>query len=51
MLSSSYVVGATRNPTLDKALIALFIATVLGVIGHGIVRIITTRLRRRKNHD
>jgi hypothetical protein len=51
ILSNSYVVGATRNPTLDMILIGLFIATWLGVIGHGIVRIITTRLRRSKNHD
>ncbi len=51
ILSNSYVVGATRNPSLDLILIVLFVATVVGVIGHGLVRIITTRLRRSKNHD
>lgn len=51
MLSSSYVVGATRNPTLDMILIGLFVATVVGVIGHGIVRALMNSLRRRKNHD
>ena len=51
ILSNSYVVGATRNPTLDMILIGLFVATLAGVIGHGLVRAIMTRLRRRKNHD
>lgn len=51
ILSNSYVVGATRNPSLDWIVIGLFVATVLGVIGHGLVRIITTRMRRSKNHD
>lgn len=51
ILGSSYVVGATRNPTLDFGLIVLFAATVVGVLGHGLVRIITTRLRRSKKND
>lgn len=51
ILGSSYVVGATRNPTLDFGLIVLFGATVVGVLGHGLVRIITTRLRRSKKND
>lgn len=51
ILSNSYVVGATRNPSLDWIVIGLFVATVVGVIGHGLVRIITTRMRRSKNHD
>lgn len=51
ILSHNYVLGATRNPTLDLILIGLFVATVLGVIGHGLVRAIMTSLRRRKNHD
>ena len=32
-------------------LIGLFAATVVGVIGHGIVRALMNSLRRRKNHD
>ena len=51
ILSNSYVVGATRSPTLDMILIGLFVATLAGVIGHGLVRVIMTRLRRSKNHD
>lgn len=51
MLSTSYVVGATRHPILDKALIALFIATVLGVLAHGLGRIVSNRLRGSKKHD
>lgn len=51
ILSNSYVVGATRNPSIDWIVIGLFVATVVGVIGHGLVRIITTRMRRSKNHD
>lgn len=51
ILSNNYVLGATRNPTLDMILIGLFVATVVGVIGHGIVRILMNSLRRRKNHD
>ena len=45
------MVGATRSPTLDMILIGLFVATLAGVIGHGLVRVIMTRLRRSKNHD
>jgi len=51
ILSNSYVVGATRNPTLDLLLIGAFVATVLGVLGHGLLRIITTRIRRSKKND
>lgn len=51
ILSNSYVVGATRNPSLDLILIGLFLATVVGVIGHGVVRYLMNSLRRRKNHD
>ncbi len=51
MLGKSYVIGATRNPLLDTLFIGLAALTLLGVLAHGLIRIITTRLRRRKQHD
>lgn len=48
VLSSAYVVGATRHPILDRAIIALAALTLLGVLGHGAARIITALWRRRK---
>ncbi|MBL8487751.1 MAG: hypothetical protein JNK22_11730 [Rhodocyclaceae bacterium] len=40
ILSSSYVIGATRNPTLDTIVIALVGLTLAGVLLHGAIRII-----------
>lgn len=49
LLSNSYVVGATRHPVLDAALIWVFLATVFGVLGHGAIRIVLAVIRKRKS--
>lgn len=46
ILSSSYVIGATRHPLLDKVLIGALLATVAGVLLHGLVRAVAALLRR-----
>lgn len=50
MLSTSYIIGATRHPLLDSTIIALAIATLLGVLVHGAIRIVMT-LRRKKEES
>lgn len=51
MLSNSYVIGATRSPMVDKAMIALVLLTVVGIAGHAAMRVLMHYLRRRKNND
>lgn len=51
MLSNSYVIGATRHPTLDFLMIAVVGLTLLGVLGHAALRVLMHYLRRRKKHD
>ncbi len=48
ILSSSYVVGATRNPTLDLIVIGLVVLTLAGVVLHGLVRVIFAIRRKGK---
>lgn len=48
ILSSSYVIGATRNPTLDIIVIGLVILTLAGVLLHGAIRVIFA-IRRKGN--
>lgn len=48
VLGSAYVIGATRNPLIDRAVIGLFGLTVLGLLGHGAVRIVMALIRRRR---
>ena len=48
VLGSAYVVGATRHPLIDRAVIALFGLTVAGLLGHGAVRIVMAFFRRRR---
>lgn len=50
ILGNAYVIGATRNPTLDTLVISLVALTVIGVLIHGLLRYIASRLRRRKSH-
>jgi predicted CXXCH cytochrome family protein len=47
ILSNSYVVGATRHPLIDNIVMGLVILTLLGVLGHGVVRIIAMRRRNK----
>ena len=49
ILGSAYIVGATRNPTLDRIVIALFILTLLGVLAHGGLRVLAALNRRRSS--
>ena len=51
ILSNSYVLGATRHPLLDRLLMFAFGAMLVGLLVHGLVRIISSIIRRRKNHD
>lgn len=48
ILSSSYVIGATRNPTLDMIVIGLVALTLGGVLLHGLIRIIFAIRRKGK---
>jgi hypothetical protein len=49
VLRDSYVVGATRNPTLDLVLIGLIGTIFGGVVVHGVIRLLLSL--RRKRHD
>ena len=52
ILSNSYVIGATRHPLLDGALIGLVALTLVGVLAHGVIRIVAATLRRdRRDND
>ena len=48
ILSNSYVIGATRHPLLDAALIGLVVLTLLGVLAHGAIRILAALGRKGK---
>jgi hypothetical protein len=48
ILSSSYVIGATRSPMLDTLVIGLVILTLAGVLLHGAIRVILA-IRRKGN--
>lgn len=48
ILSSSYVIGATRNPLLDKIVIGLVVLTLGGVLIHGAIRIVFAIRRKGK---
>ena len=51
ILAKSYVLGATRHPLLDTLVLGAFGAMILGLLAHGLGRIIARNLRRKKNHD
>jgi len=48
ILSNSYVLGATRNPLLDTLVLIALAAMVLGLLAHGIGRIVARLVLRRK---
>ncbi len=50
ILANTYVLGATRNPLLDTLIIAAFAAMLLGLIAHGVGRIISHIVRRRNKN-
>ena len=50
ILSNSYVLGATRHPVLDTLILGAFAAMILGLLAHGLGRLIAHRRQRRKNH-
>ncbi|NGZ26027.1 MAG: hypothetical protein G8345_03965 [Magnetococcales bacterium] len=47
LLNEAYVIGMTRYPWLDWGSLALLVITLLGLIGHGLARVILGR----KNHE
>jgi len=51
ILSSSYVLGATRHPQLDFVVLAAFAVMMGGLLAHGVARLVASILRRRKKHD
>lgn len=51
MLSSSYIIGATRHPLLDSIIIALAVATLLGVLLHGAIRIVMSARRKKEKAE
>jgi predicted CXXCH cytochrome family protein len=51
ILGNSYVISATRHPTLDSIILALIKLTVAGVLLHGLLRYVAARIRRKKHHE
>jgi len=51
ILSNSYVIGATRHPLLESIIWSLMALTVLGVLGHGLLRMICAIRRKKAKHD
>ncbi|TBW33791.1 hypothetical protein EYW49_19525 [Siculibacillus lacustris] len=49
ILDSAYVVGATRNPIVDRTVGVLFGLTVAVLLGHGALRIALALIRRRRS--
>lgn len=47
ILSNSYVIGATRHPLLDTILIGATLATLLGVLAHGVLRALAAMKRNK----
>jgi len=47
ILANSYVIGATRHALLDTAIIIIAALTLLGVLGHGAMRYISAKSRRK----
>lgn len=47
ILSTSYVIGATRNPLLDKAVLGLVLLTLVGVLVHGALRMVAAGRRKK----
>ncbi|MEI7429401.1 MAG: cytochrome c3 family protein [Betaproteobacteria bacterium] len=48
ILAKSYVLGATRNPLLDTLIMIAFAGMLLGLLAHGLGRIIARILQKRK---
>lgn len=48
ILSNSYVIGATRHPLLDTIIMGLVVLTLLGVLGHGALRIVAAMMRKSR---
>ena len=51
ILADSYVLGATRNTLLDTVLMIAFGAMLLGLLVHGVGRIVARRNRRRNDDN
>ncbi len=50
ILANTYVLGATRNHLIDSLLMIAFAAMLIGLLAHGIGRIVARILKRRKNN-
>ena len=47
ILANAYVIGATRHPVLDATILGLAALTLLGVLGHGVLRLLFAIRRKR----
>lgn len=50
ILSNSYVLGATRHPLIDTLLMIAFAAMVLGLLAHGLGRVVARIVQRNKKN-
>ena len=50
ILATSYVPGTTRHPLLDTLVLGAFAAMIIGLLLHGLGRLLT-RGRHRNNSD
>lgn len=50
ILSNSYVIGVTQHPLLDTLILFAFGAMFLGLLAHGLGRIVARLIHRRKNN-
>ena len=51
ILAQSYVLGATRHPLLDTLVLGAFAAMLLGLLAHGLGRLIARHKQGGKNND
>ena len=51
ILANSYVLGVTQHPLLDTLILIAFGAMFLGLLAHGLGRVIARLIQRRKNDD
>jgi predicted CXXCH cytochrome family protein len=51
ILSSSYVLGATRHPVLDTLVLGAFAAMLLGLLAHGLGRFLTRHAKAKAKNS
>ena len=51
ILANAYVPGATRHPLLDTLVLGAFAAMIVGLLAHGLGRLLTRRRRGKAPDD